>query len=1197
MRILSCLLALLLVFSPLSAQHQFAPKVDPSAPPILLQDAADDTIVNVIVEFADAPLFLTQQNLRKSPPPDVYQARFAQFALDAAQSGAPHVSALRQREFFRIFFGLRTSLPRKAMGTLSRLPYIKRIQIERRVEALLERSLEQIRVPEARNTYGVDGSGILVGIIDTGIDYLHPGLGGGIGPGFKVLGGYDFVNDDPDPMDDNGHGTHVAGIIAANGNPLEGVAPGARLLALKSLDGSGSGLEGDIIAAIEMLVDPNQDGDPSDRPDIVNMSLGARFGSPDDALSTAVDNAVRLGITFCVAAGNSGGYTPVQGKEDNYYYTGMESVESPGTARLAITVGAVDSIDALPRFSSKGPTHGTMEIKPDVLAPGVDILSLAPGGGTALKTGTSMSTPMVAGVAALLKSMRKSMTPEEVKSAMVNSALDLGLSAMRQGGGRVDAMRALGQRTFAVPSQLGFRLDDPAQTTWAKVETLVVVNNGEQLQNYAVSVTGSGPGYSVTPLPQAFSLGPGSAQAVLVSISVNNITVPIVDQDIPLFDGALLVRGTLDTLRIPWAFARASHLLISFSNPNPIFVGYTLGYSITPRIGVFDSKIHWLDAQNLEVIGAFNGTYNFAVYFPDVGKVVTREQFNFQQSGTLTLNSAEAIHTIRFDGRDETGQPFPLTGDTQRTLRVELPLEVPLFVRLPPGTNSIMLSPSSTAVNFEPVESFLDLSGAKRAVVPQYDSFRGIAGDRVLSPASGTYTKQTLHFRMPPGTQRAKLYSEIISFQTIGGNDYFNTIQVGVDTVDVASGVASIQLAVMKPVDSLFTAAIAFYVNAGDPSKDFVDYSTRYFTTVGESLRIGLPSQPLLTSYKSPNLGELTFGGSPVHVVDVSFNNILGTSIAFRPIFRGNLFEERYTDLDHGTYAVYNDAGDKLAEAPLSAPRAPLPVAAGRYRVEIASENFYVSNAKGKVTLTNSVDVSKTVPDAPTITSFMVCDGGGRATDRLVAHDSASLRFSANAFSVQPQLPVADSTRAFYRTYRSTEWIPLPVTLIGSDSAGAGAGSFFRADLTAATANDSAGIDLRIRFVDTWENAADMIVSPAFQVGSWVDGGSSDVPEEGGLPAAYALGQNYPNPFNPTTVVSFQLPAASDVKLMVYDLMGREVATLVEGRREAGTHRITFDGSRLATGAYFYRLQAHSLRPTGRGSVSFTQTRRLLLLK
>ncbi len=302
MRILSCLLALLLVFSPLSAQHQFAPRVDPSTPPILLQDAADDTIVNVIVEFADAPLFLTPQNPRKSPPPDVYQARFAQFALDAAQSGAPHVSALRRREFFRIFFGLRTSLPRKAIGTLSRLPYIKRIQIERRVEALMERGLEQIRVPEARNTYGVDGSGILVGIIDTGIDYLHPGLGGGIGPGFKVLGGYDFVNDDPDPMDDNGHGTHVAGIIAANGNPLEGVAPGARLLALKSLDGSGSGLEGDIIAAIEMLVDPNQDGDPSDRPDIVNMSLGARFGSPDDALSTAVDNAVQLGITFCVAA-------------------------------------------------------------------------------------------------------------------------------------------------------------------------------------------------------------------------------------------------------------------------------------------------------------------------------------------------------------------------------------------------------------------------------------------------------------------------------------------------------------------------------------------------------------------------------------------------------------------------------------------------------------------------------------------------------------------------------------------------------------------------------------------------------------------------------------------------------------------------------------------------------------------------------
>lgn len=170
----------------------------------------------------------------------------------------------------------------------------------------------------------VTGKNITISIIDTGIDYTHPDLGGCFGPGCKVVGGYDIYNDDSDPMDDHGHGTHVAGIAAGNG-VLKGVAPDATLYAYKTLSYQGSGFMSDIITAIEMSVDPDQNGDFSDHVDVISMSLGGLgdFYSPE---SIAVDNAVSAGVVVVVAAGNSG-------PQD-------KTILSPGVARKAITVGA-----------------------------------------------------------------------------------------------------------------------------------------------------------------------------------------------------------------------------------------------------------------------------------------------------------------------------------------------------------------------------------------------------------------------------------------------------------------------------------------------------------------------------------------------------------------------------------------------------------------------------------------------------------------------------------------------------------------------------------------------------------------------------------------------------------------------------------------------------------------------------------------
>jgi subtilisin family serine protease len=185
------------------------------------------------------------------------------------------------------------------------------------------------------------GEGEVVAVVDTGIDYNHPDLGGGFGPGHKVVAGYDFVNNDPDPMDDNGHGTHVAGIIA--GDPAEpggreGEAPQATLTAYKVLDSSGNGLESTVIEGLQAAVSV----DNPYRADVVNMSLGGPY-QPNDPLDQASEQAIHDGVVVVAAAGNSG--------------PGESTVGSPAEAPDVLAVGAsVTGVD-LPTITVTAPQN------------------------------------------------------------------------------------------------------------------------------------------------------------------------------------------------------------------------------------------------------------------------------------------------------------------------------------------------------------------------------------------------------------------------------------------------------------------------------------------------------------------------------------------------------------------------------------------------------------------------------------------------------------------------------------------------------------------------------------------------------------------------------------------------------------------------------------------------------------------------
>jgi len=318
------------------------------------------------------------------------------------------------------------------------------------------------------------GKGFSIGIIDTGVDYTHGDLGSCTSEQFlsgdcgKVVGGYDFLNDDNDPMDDNGHGTHVAATAAGDG-VLRGVAYEADIYAYKVLSSAGSGSLSGIISAIERSVDLDQDGIPCeenldnggirDYLDVISLSLGGR-GNPDDPASKAIDSASECTVAV-VAAGNSG--------------PNVKTIGSPGTARKAITVGATDDFDTIASFSSRGLVEWEDEdgnvkylLKPDVVAPGVDICAAQwnnafSGSGCldsehAAISGTSMATPHVSGAAALLLQKNPDWNPHEVKMALRNTAVDIGEPINAQGYGRVDVSDAVNLENrpgFAELEELG----------------------------------------------------------------------------------------------------------------------------------------------------------------------------------------------------------------------------------------------------------------------------------------------------------------------------------------------------------------------------------------------------------------------------------------------------------------------------------------------------------------------------------------------------------------------------------------------------------------------------------------------------------------------------------------------------------------------------------------------------------------------
>jgi serine protease AprX len=352
-------------------------------------------------------------------------------------------------------------IPDTALDALARLPGVNGVSLDRRVHGTMERTGATIGATWVQDTLGLDGTGVGIAVIDSGVANWHDDLGPN-----RVARFVDFVNFLPAAYDDYGHGTHVAGILAGDGHDSggkrRGVAPGATLLVEKVLDATGQGYISNVIAAIDYAI-ANKD---ALHLRIVNLSVAAGVyeSYTTDPLTLAAKRAGDAGLIVVSAAGNLG-----KGPDGKVQYG---AIGAPGNAPWVITVGAsshngtVDrSDDTIAPFSSRGPTALDFQAKPDLVAPGVGIESLTEAGSTLYNTrplmrlwgtvptanepylsmsGTSMASPVVSGTIALMLQANPALTPNLVKAILQYTAESHeGLNALTQGAGFLNARGAV----------------------------------------------------------------------------------------------------------------------------------------------------------------------------------------------------------------------------------------------------------------------------------------------------------------------------------------------------------------------------------------------------------------------------------------------------------------------------------------------------------------------------------------------------------------------------------------------------------------------------------------------------------------------------------------------------------------------------------------------------------------------------------
>lgn len=394
---------------------------------------------------------------------------------------------------------------------------------------------------------GFTGQGIVVAVLDTGVNYDHDDLEGNMWTHADFpFHGWNFVSNTNNPMDYHGHGTHCAGTVAGNGSAgsQTGMAPSTKIMALQVLGADGGGTESGVWAGIQFAIEHGAH--------VLSLSLGWQHAWNPDRASwrNAMDNALAAGVIAAVASGNEGGGSaPSNVRTPGDVPAPWCNPDQPdtGTRSAVVTVGATDVSDNLAGFSSRGPVTwqniqpyndypynpGSGLITPDVSAPGVNVKSLSHSNtsGYAVMSGTSMATPGAAGVMALVLSKNPWLKPAQLSQVLEETALAMTpLKSNTFGAGRVDALAAINQTNFVGPVYVSHTVNDDEGNSnglvnpqeFIKLSLTLVNDSGLAFDNVVTTITTESPYVSMVNDTASFgSFDPGETIEIIDAVSFN----------------------------------------------------------------------------------------------------------------------------------------------------------------------------------------------------------------------------------------------------------------------------------------------------------------------------------------------------------------------------------------------------------------------------------------------------------------------------------------------------------------------------------------------------------------------------------------------------------------------------------------------------------------------------------------------------
>ncbi len=1258
---------LLFILFPSSIFAQIATPLTVQDNNLNLQNIASEKLQSVIIEFDLPPKALfsesamsIREQLGESAPISVQSEPSVSMYHDRGTQLNDMITSMRRGSssgvllnsdvyhdtntmFYRTFHGMRASLDSLEINKIRSLPFVKAVYPDAVVEIQSYDSVSQIGADSVWSMYGNTGAGIRIGIIDSGVDYMHPALGGGFGAGFKVIDGWDFVDNDLDPMDEHRHGTHVAGIAAghftAQGStqqPFFGVAPDAKIIAYRVLDHEGRGRMSDIIAAIERSVDPDQNGDFSDRLDVINLSLGSKTGTPDDPVSTAANNAFMAGVVVVVAAGNNGYMISGATHESLYMENGSQTIGSPAAAKYAITVGAIDRSKNLAPFSSKGPVNASFGLKPDVVAPGVDIISSIPGGSYTGMSGTSMAAPHVAGLAALLRSQNPDWNAAQIKAALTQSAENLGIPVTHQGNGLIQSMSSFRSESFRFPNELSFGMVDVSNASTVLTQDVLLCNRFDVGQYYNIESGVLPSGVAITVHTNNVFIQSNRCETIRVTFTINVNILGIVTEDIRTYGGILSISTDREDLNLPWSFSIAPTIRIHFSSTKADFVISSLTQYIHSHQSDKFNQFHWKSDRIAEIYAASSDLFTSVASFVkqnDPTHIILNENQAFNgKYAEYVIDHQDAVHEVWLPEigyfQNISTQISELTG------RVTLVTGNGLITRSvqslsTSGLPAFKFSHISASTTLHFAQKALGVGNVPTLMIPRFQVQHGInrslhisdsqqlfqiplrfniTGNSVLADAIAT-THPSIHIIALTG-----FYSDE------GEYDFLHSEEISLLEAQVDdSGFAAVNYYTSEnSMSGIFTATRFLIAQQIDEGFYRVFMETNPISVWGQHVITDLPSLRDITPVEY-GIGEtIVYGNGPLFsFVRPNFNVFGPGSINFAPIIRGPLHEIRMMDYPASTFAVRDQVGRTVYSGSLDQIPRDMTVPVGATELEINVTGHVLRGKQSITKIIGHADLNRTFATPPWIYSVLITDDNGIPVESVENGNSVNLMFAAKSIQLLQEKNVNPAlTEIQWRKHGDDgTWSHVDFTysnavfseaesgvdpyktgnrdphLVSNSTHLRRDGTRFYAPIDGTLLPDSSAIDIQFKVVDESGNYTTTVISPAFVVGNWqyeiptgIEQPQSDNPD------TFELLQNYPNPFNPTTTIRYSIPdrhSGEHVLITVHNIIGQEVSKLIDSKSVSGTFEVNFSAHHLSSGVYIVTMTAGQFR----------QSKKMMLMK